>query len=486
LLNWFFVIKTNHYFVQEMVINTFIPGILAGIALMIWINPGLSVLRRTQKGSTLRMVYQVIALSAMVIPTLFAQYYMHASLGKLTVFDDSTQVQQTDVTKYYQFKHFYVDKSAMSIYPSFEISGKRHEEFSMTLSIAMPIYTDKSQAVSAWLGESWHKTIGNHPTEIEKEKQFHLFLKKTLVELEKSDLNHPGYLERADHLHGFNLLQKAMQKNPKYIPGKSFLFIAYSTPYSERAEDYKNSFKLSIILLGGLWLLLVIFSKQDAVALGASKNISIKKYAFFKQLSQTKYYPITIFLIGINCLEYLIMFFKDLNLNGFDAEELLFWGANFRHLTVEQHEWWRLLTSMFLHNGFFHLLPNMGALYFCGIFLEPLIGKIKYLVVYLVTGVVAGCVSLWWHEATISIGASGAIFGLFGVLIALLAEKNSLTVFTERSAILIQFAMLATLGLLTGLMGFVDNADHIGGFVCGLCIGLMLRPKYAARIIVEY
>ena len=76
-LNWFFIIRTNDYFVYEEIANLVIPGILAGIAFLIWINPGLKTLKRTPEGSYLRTAYQVIAWAAILIPTSFAQYYLH-------------------------------------------------------------------------------------------------------------------------------------------------------------------------------------------------------------------------------------------------------------------------------------------------------------------------------------------------------------------------------------------------------------------------
>lgn len=80
-------------------------------------------------------------------------------------------------------------------------------------------------------------------------------------------------------------------------------------------------------------------------------------------------------------------------------------------------------------------------------------------------------------------GASGSVYGLFGVLIALLMDKDSLTVSTGRSLVLMQVAVFASLGLLMGWVGFVDNAAHLGGLACGLVLGAMLRPIFAPRFI---
>ncbi|MGO8154818.1 rhomboid family intramembrane serine protease, partial [Rhizobium leguminosarum] len=70
-----------------------------------------------------------------------------------------------------------------------------------------------------------------------------------------------------------------------------------------------------------------------------------------------------------------------------------------------------------------HVYQNVYALLFVGIFLEPVLGRNKFAIVYLITGILASCASIWWHPATVSVGASGAIFGMYGTFLALLVMK---------------------------------------------------------------
>jgi membrane associated rhomboid family serine protease len=130
-----------------------------------------------------------------------------------------------------------------------------------------------------------------------------------------------------------------------------------------------------------------------------------------------------------------------------------------------------------------HIMANMYGLLFVGIFLEPLLGKSKYLVSYLLTGILASCASLWWHDATVSVGASGAIFGLYGLFLALLLVKVYPPDF-EKSFL---FSTLIFIGfnLLIGLTGGIDNAAHIGGLISGFIIGLVLYPSLKNKASVE-
>jgi len=163
----------------------------------------------------------------------------------------------------------------------------------------------------------------------------------------------------------------------------------------------------------------------------------------------------------------------------FKGEDLLNWGANFRPATNDG-QWWRLLTNMFMHGGLMHILANMYGLLFVGIFMEPLLGKTKYLLVYLTTGILASIASIWWYEATISVGASGAIFGLYGFFLAALLLKAFPPYFGK--AFLVSMLVFVGFNLLMGLTGGIDNAAHIGGLVSGFLIGVVMARQLKQKM----
>jgi membrane associated rhomboid family serine protease len=183
---------------------------------------------------------------------------------------------------------------------------------------------------------------------------------------------------------------------------------------------------------------------------------------------------ITPIIIYLNILVFILMVFSGLGFISFNAGDLIPWGANYRPLTTNG-EWWRLVTSTFLHGGIMHLLANMYGLLFVGIFLEPRLGKTKYAIIYLVTGILASITSLWWHKATVSVGASGAIFGLYGVFLALLATRIFPKAFSK--AMLVSTLIFIGYNLLMGFAGGIDNAAHMGGLISGFIIGLGLAPQ---------
>lgn len=195
---------------------------------------------------------------------------------------------------------------------------------------------------------------------------------------------------------------------------------------------------------------------------------------FFSIFKPIKGFFITPILLDLNILIFALMVISGVNIMLPDNESLLNWGANFRPMTLEG-EWWRLITCCFLHIGIFHLLMNMYALLYIGVLLEPLLGRTRFITAYLLTGVTASITSLWWHDLTISAGASGAVFGMYGVFLALLT--TNLIEKTARQTLLTSIAVFVGYNLINGLRDGIDNAAHIGGLIGGLLIGYAFIPS---------
>jgi rhomboid protease GluP len=187
----------------------------------------------------------------------------------------------------------------------------------------------------------------------------------------------------------------------------------------------------------------------------------------------TKGFFITPIVIDLNIAVFILMAATGVNILLPDGESLIRWGANFRTVTLAG-EWWRLLTNCFLHIGIFHLLMNMYALLYIGLLLEPHLGKSRFLSAYLLTGLVASVTSLWWHDLSISAGASGAIFGMYGVFLAMLT--TNLIEKSARKALLTSIVIFVGYNLVNGMRGGIDNAAHIGGLISGIVIGYSFVP----------
>ena len=189
-------------------------------------------------------------------------------------------------------------------------------------------------------------------------------------------------------------------------------------------------------------------------------------------------------IIGINVIVFILM-----AINGAEIFSVtnglmhIKWGSNVTVLTLTG-EWWRLITSMFIHFGIIHLAMNMYALYTAGVYLEPMLGKAKYITAYFCTGIAAGIVSLWWHKEGLNgAGASGAIFGLYGVFLALLL--TNLIPKQVRIALLQSIGIFVVFNIVYGMRSGIDNAAHIGGLLSGMLVGFIFYLELSGKLNIK-
>ncbi len=191
-------------------------------------------------------------------------------------------------------------------------------------------------------------------------------------------------------------------------------------------------------------------------------------------------YKLTYTIIVLNVLFYLVSAFYSRSLTEMNLQVLVDLGALYGPLTVVKGEWWRLLTAMFLHGGMTHILMNMFSLYLIGRGAEMYFDTKSYISIYLFSGLLGGLASLYIHPESVGIGASGAIFGVFGALAGFfLAHKDKIA--THSKAFMKDFAIIIGINLVIGFsIESVDVSAHIGGLVVGFIGGYILskNPKF--------
>lgn len=181
----------------------------------------------------------------------------------------------------------------------------------------------------------------------------------------------------------------------------------------------------------------------------------------------------TPFIMGMNVSVFIAMVARGVSPVAPKAEQLIEYGANFGAQLVLQNEWWRAFTSMFVHIGALHLAVNMFSLWSVGSFVERLVGGPKVLVMYLLTGLAGSFAMVMWDPTGVSAGASGAIFGLFGVVIgftfAAHARLPQAAFESLRASIVVSLAFNLLFALVTPHLG---HAAHLGGLLTGVLAGV--------------
>ena len=191
-------------------------------------------------------------------------------------------------------------------------------------------------------------------------------------------------------------------------------------------------------------------------------------------------YKLTYTLIALNVLVYLFSAFFSHSIVDMNMETLVYMGALFGPYTVQQGEWWRLFTAMFLHGGMTHILMNMFSLYIVGRAAEMYFDVKSYLSIYLFSGLVGGFASLSMHPESVGVGASGAIFGLFGALAGFFFAYRE-KIGTHFKTFMKDFAIIIGINLVIGFsIPEVDVSAHVGGLFVGMIGGFLIskNPKF--------
>lgn len=208
--------------------------------------------------------------------------------------------------------------------------------------------------------------------------------------------------------------------------------------------------------------------------------------------------PGTYFLLAINIGVFLWMVVHGVSPRNPTIDQLKFFGANSADLVVNQGEWWRLLTAIFVHIGLLHIATNMWCLWNLGLLGEPLLGPLGLIAVYILTGVSGNLLSIAWDVAMahqhslplvvvsgVGAGASGAVFGIAGILIILLSNRRLPIPWGELQRLRTSVVRFAGINLVIGASTMlpipgisirIDNSAHLGGFLAGLALGPGLVP----------
>ncbi len=188
---------------------------------------------------------------------------------------------------------------------------------------------------------------------------------------------------------------------------------------------------------------------------------------------------ITILLLAANVCVYII--------TTFTGDLIADQGGAYWPLIIYEHQYYRIITHFFIHFGFDHLFNNMVSLLVLGYSLEEILGRRRFLFLYFLSGILAGIASLVYtflcippENAPLSCGASGAVYGLMGALLVLLLIGNQ----GQRSSQVPRYILFLGLSLYSGMMDTsIDNAAHIGGFIAGFIICLvMYRNRKLRRV----
>jgi rhomboid protease GluP len=490
LLNWLLFIRFQLIPLEPDITNFWLPFGLPWIPTSLWLRPRLDGLNLASENSRWRDFYFLAAALSIAIPLSLTQVYLataaagRTDLGSIHEFDDAPR------TKYYTVRDVAFDKANATYALGSHLLGKQGETTVMEVFFVCPV-VDAREPLGAyatlWLGTHFSENTSSALSSSVKDREFKDFVAASLENFSKMDLPKPSFFERLGPgalTKGFKsaALQNALHATKTPIE----ILVAHNERFEDRSGNMQKAALGSMAAGLGVWFLLVVaapVSRSSSRHRATGETGPSRELSFFsKFLLPGRNIPMTGLLIDVNLVVFVIMVLMGMGVVSVSASDLVAAGGNFGPLTLHGQSW-RLLTSMFIHGGLLHLAGNLGSLFFIGMFLEAAIGRACFLACYLAGGLGASIASAKWHESTVSVGASGAIFALVGVLLVLtLLNKRDLPL--EKGWVLRFVLSWLALQLIIGFASnLTDVAAHIGGLVTGLLLGLffVLYPDLLPR-----
>ena len=273
-------------------------------------------------------------------------------------------------------------------------------------------------------------------------------------------------------------LESIIYKN-LYFSGYSnihVLFLVYTDNINRDRLFADDSVKVWLADIFNLKLIIYENQPEDFCSLKASVESAIMSDLSYKTIKNINNKPfITIILAAINIIAYMII---EITGSSLDSDFMIKCGAAYSPLIYENHEYFRLITSMFLHFGVEHLANNMLSLILIGNELEKEIGHLRYLIIYFITGITASLASSYMYYSSsqnvVSAGASGAIMGISGALVILLLTNRQRINRSKGIRFFIVLILMINSGLNTS---GIDNYAHIAGLITGAVIILISNLK---------
>ena len=209
----------------------------------------------------------------------------------------------------------------------------------------------------------------------------------------------------------------------------------------------------------------------------------VKTVNFVKALF-TRASPFTFIFVGLNLGVFFLMWMSGgMTFTSANESVLIGFGSKVNPLIDEQHQYWRLVTCVFIHIGFAHLIMNNYALWILGQEIEQIYGSSRFVLLYLASGIVGSLSSYVFMPQNRSAGASGAIFGLFGVMATFAFRYRKEIPAALRRDIIRRIIPIILINLAFGfLVRVVDNSAHIGGLLAGIGLALIVPYKRPGEV----
>jgi rhomboid protease GluP len=468
-----------------MIVEIWLPIAVVWVPIFFIMRPRIATLVLNRERN-LPFLYLMISAAAVAVPTIVAQDYIGKMTGGVARVGDVRDIDDATRPRYVFSASRCLDLPGTRFLHFDNVGTRDGSREVLSLVVAVPFCgtgTESGLTPPAWLGLKRFKVIKSSLPEAEKEDARRALIREALEDPTFRNLTGFEYLERVRTAVDRQQFEEVLRDG--YLPAvgvratdgsapKGPVLLPRSDSFEKRGDRSLAWIFGSFAIGAGGWFLLLLppmISRARIRKLDDLDHAESLRSGRRGAVAWIRKFPALSLLISANFLVFLGIGLTGAGVVSVSAEDLVRWGANARPL-LHGTGWGRLSTSTFVHSGLPHLAANLYGLLFAGLFLEPLVGGVALLAAYVICGTAGSLASAWLHPATVSVGASGAIFGLCGILLVLLIANDS-RLAPVRRPLIKNIGLFVLLNLVIGALATnVDNAAHIGGLVAGAILGL--------------
>lgn len=484
-LRWLLEVKYGILNVKENLVNFWVPFLFPWVLILSVLRNRIKILKVNGKKEKGHFIYQMVVSLCIFIVLMFSQRYVQKEFFPLIKKENIAAITTQGNEKFFQVKNYTVDKELKLAYATKRISGRSSSQLTLYLYFAIPF---EKGGKLIWYGKKYRKSLRNSKREEEKKKIYEEFIKSSYKDLAAADLNKDVYyFEKSPYSDDFEGYANAIRKKyPSVDITNLFVLVPQYDTYSERTGKTLYNTYMSLGISTFIVFLMVVLpgvDKRELMRVKEGRPIKDDYIAdvlgFFNPFGGTP--GIAVLSLAIIAV-FLWSAFYGLNIAAPSADKLLELGG-VRRAEVLQGEYWRLFSAVFIHGGILHLFYNVFALVLSGLFLEKILKPFLFILLFVLTGVAGSVASVYWYENMVSVGASGGIFGLYGIMIVF-----ALLDIFEQGERPIAFWLAVVLGgvsLVIGIYTNADNAAHVGGLIAGFLLGGLTFLLYKDRIKIN-
>lgn len=475
---WFFEYSIGVEGISEKIWLFWIPGFLSFLFWGILIRRRVNLLNLPDGNGNGPFLIHGLLLVSLALSGIFSQFYQKRSNLNIVSINATSEIDPSDWAKCYNLNSLEIDHELITGAEFAHSDGRYNEDLNYDAFFVVPFGRSKDGNTVYWIGKMYSKQISNRSSDNYKDEMWKAHYSASYSDFKRLEKSRSEYLYPIQRGEDFENYSKAIERFEWSQGVKHRVFEYYS---GDLGEDQKNMLiGLVFSIAGGILLLVLLiqFGVRSAHSFYDFKkgriNISGDEKDVLNFLLLRGSAPITAILVYACLAGYLITGFIDGNIFVMKTDRLVDYGALSKVL-VKEGEYWRLMSHIFLHSNFRHIIYNLSSLLIVGIMIEPHLGKVKYLLIFFLTGIGAGIVSVSVHES-VGVGASGAIYGLFGWLFSAIFIYRS-RIHDLAGVAVFLFIIVCVSTVIGFLMPGIDHAAHFGGLGIGLVLGALIPPN---------